>query len=549
MEDFYTLLGLRDDADGEDIKKAYRKNALKCHPDKNRQSDASKSNEKFAAISNAYETLKDPQKRAEYNLKKRAKDGLNKRAEDELNKRAEDELKKRAEDDSKRGRRHPTPAAPSQREPSSNGRPNKPATHPKGTYYSTGSKESYFSKAEVNEGPRLPNPNQHAYMRERFRQWGHGFYNKGTFSSMPYQRPGGQPEEDPNQHPYMRKNFRQRAHGFYNKGIFSSMLYQSPGGQPEEGEPPIQNATGYPQGRHKAQQGHAPFHAPPRPWERHSRPEEHDRREGQVPERRPVTKNQPTRTRTPSENSGINRLDKTDEPSQTSQAPGASNTQRSYQRKFVRDSTQPQTFGRRQSPGRSRSPSNQKPYRDRSPTVHQGYRSDHGQPEKDGPPVRKNTGYTQRRHEAQQGNAPVSDPGSARQTHSVGRTASEQQPIPEHQPTRTRPSSGVNQPDETYQPSQMGRTFRASTSQRANLNPALKKRGPGFGCIPPSEISHTTLLGGYRRSTGRPQSPTGSTSCSDLESTATQPPRFKNRRKATPKSRVLPPLNSSPPLS
>ncbi|KAJ5288342.1 hypothetical protein N7508_011117 [Penicillium antarcticum] len=195
MEDFYTLLGLRDDADGEDIKKAYRKNALKCHPDKNRQSDASKSNEKFAAISNAYETLKDPQKRAEYNLKKRAKDGLNKRAEDELNKRAEDELKKRAEDDSKRGRRHPTPAAPSQREPSSNGRPNKPATHPKGTYYSTGSKESYFSKAEVNEGPRLPNPNQHAYMRERFRQWGHGFYNKGTFSSMPYQRPGGQPEE------------------------------------------------------------------------------------------------------------------------------------------------------------------------------------------------------------------------------------------------------------------------------------------------------------------------------------------------------------------
>lgn len=60
--DYYTILGVSKDASDEDIKKAFRKSALKYHPDKNNNTDA----EKFKQINEAYETLSDPQKRREY---------------------------------------------------------------------------------------------------------------------------------------------------------------------------------------------------------------------------------------------------------------------------------------------------------------------------------------------------------------------------------------------------------------------------------------------------------------------------------------------------
>src|SRR5688500_6850492 len=62
--DFYQTLGVARDADGAAIKAAYRKLAMQFHPDRN---GGCKDNEaKFKAISEAYDCLKDPQKRAAY---------------------------------------------------------------------------------------------------------------------------------------------------------------------------------------------------------------------------------------------------------------------------------------------------------------------------------------------------------------------------------------------------------------------------------------------------------------------------------------------------
>jgi molecular chaperone DnaJ len=62
--DFYELLGVSRDADAAAIKSAYRKLAMQYHPDRN---GGCKDNEdKFKAVSAAYECLKDPQKRAAY---------------------------------------------------------------------------------------------------------------------------------------------------------------------------------------------------------------------------------------------------------------------------------------------------------------------------------------------------------------------------------------------------------------------------------------------------------------------------------------------------
>jgi molecular chaperone DnaJ len=62
--DFYELLEVRRDADDQTIKSAYRKLAMRCHPDKN--PGCTESEAKFRAISAAYECLKDPQKRTAY---------------------------------------------------------------------------------------------------------------------------------------------------------------------------------------------------------------------------------------------------------------------------------------------------------------------------------------------------------------------------------------------------------------------------------------------------------------------------------------------------
>ena len=62
--DYYELLGVTKSATAQEIKKAYRKKAIKHHPDKN-QGDK-KSEEKFKEISQAYEVLSDTTKRGQY---------------------------------------------------------------------------------------------------------------------------------------------------------------------------------------------------------------------------------------------------------------------------------------------------------------------------------------------------------------------------------------------------------------------------------------------------------------------------------------------------
>lgn len=62
--DYYEVLGLSRDAGDEDIKKAYRKLAMQYHPDRN--PGDSEAEAKFKEASEAYEILKDPQKRQRY---------------------------------------------------------------------------------------------------------------------------------------------------------------------------------------------------------------------------------------------------------------------------------------------------------------------------------------------------------------------------------------------------------------------------------------------------------------------------------------------------
>jgi len=62
-KDYYAILGVDRAAGAEDIKKAYRKLARKYHPDVSKEPNAE---EKFKEMAEAYETLKDPEKRAAY---------------------------------------------------------------------------------------------------------------------------------------------------------------------------------------------------------------------------------------------------------------------------------------------------------------------------------------------------------------------------------------------------------------------------------------------------------------------------------------------------
>jgi DnaJ-class molecular chaperone len=60
---FYDVLGVQRDASPDELKKAYRKLARKYHPDVSKEKDAT---EKFKEVGEAYEVLKDSQKRAAY---------------------------------------------------------------------------------------------------------------------------------------------------------------------------------------------------------------------------------------------------------------------------------------------------------------------------------------------------------------------------------------------------------------------------------------------------------------------------------------------------
>jgi len=61
--DYYEVLGIERSASDEDIKKAFRKMAMKHHPDRNHEDGAA---EKFKEINEAYEVLSNPEKRAAY---------------------------------------------------------------------------------------------------------------------------------------------------------------------------------------------------------------------------------------------------------------------------------------------------------------------------------------------------------------------------------------------------------------------------------------------------------------------------------------------------
>ncbi|SKA75597.1 molecular chaperone DnaJ [Clostridium sp. USBA 49] len=63
-KDYYEILGLQKGASDDEIKKAFRKLAIKYHPDKNRGNKEAE--EKFKEINEAYQVLSDPDKRAKY---------------------------------------------------------------------------------------------------------------------------------------------------------------------------------------------------------------------------------------------------------------------------------------------------------------------------------------------------------------------------------------------------------------------------------------------------------------------------------------------------
>ncbi|HDO33611.1 MAG TPA: J domain-containing protein, partial [Chromatiales bacterium] len=63
FKDYYKTLGLSQDASQEKVKRAYRRLARKFHPDVSKEPDAE---DRFKEVNEAYEVLKDPEKRSAY---------------------------------------------------------------------------------------------------------------------------------------------------------------------------------------------------------------------------------------------------------------------------------------------------------------------------------------------------------------------------------------------------------------------------------------------------------------------------------------------------
>lgn len=63
FKDYYEIMGVKRDATQDEIKRAYRKLARKYHPDVSKEADAET---RFKEVGEAYEVLKDPEKRAAY---------------------------------------------------------------------------------------------------------------------------------------------------------------------------------------------------------------------------------------------------------------------------------------------------------------------------------------------------------------------------------------------------------------------------------------------------------------------------------------------------
>lgn len=82
MSNFYEILGVDNDADESQIKKAYRSLSLKYHPDRNTDEEATT---KFQSISEAYETLSDPELRKKYDMQGAMNENFNFNEADNFN--------------------------------------------------------------------------------------------------------------------------------------------------------------------------------------------------------------------------------------------------------------------------------------------------------------------------------------------------------------------------------------------------------------------------------------------------------------------------------
>uniref|UniRef100_A0A672RNX9 DnaJ homolog subfamily B member 5-like n=1 Tax=Sinocyclocheilus grahami TaxID=75366 RepID=A0A672RNX9_SINGR len=71
--DYYSVLGVSSDSNEEEIRRAYKRLALRYHPDKNPETDAE---DKFKQIAQAYDVLTDPEKRSAYDQQGLTKGGV-----------------------------------------------------------------------------------------------------------------------------------------------------------------------------------------------------------------------------------------------------------------------------------------------------------------------------------------------------------------------------------------------------------------------------------------------------------------------------------------